>query len=73
MSPRCPERIAAGRGYARCHRPPGHPPPCHAAARSWYSSGDLGQRVRLAVLCFSDCLPLPSPPPARRRTWKSRR
>jgi hypothetical protein len=54
--PRFPERIAAGHGYARCHRPPGHPGPCHAASRSWWPTGDLGQRLRLAVPCFTDCL-----------------
>jgi hypothetical protein len=75
MIPRCPEHVAAGLGYARCHRPPGHPPPCHAAGRTWYPAGDAGQRVRIAVPCFPDCLPIPGPPPRRpaKTTARTRR
>ena len=66
MTPRCPEHIAAGLGFARCHRPPGHPPPCHAAGRTWWPYGDAGQRLRLGVGCFADCAPVPAPPRTHR-------
>jgi hypothetical protein len=66
MSPRCPERIVVGRVYARCHRRPGHPSPCRAGGRSWRPTGDAGQRLHLAVPCFTDCLPLAGIPRRRR-------
>ena len=74
-APRCIEVISAGHGYARCHRPPGHPPPCHAAGRSWWPYGDRGQRLRLGVGCYPDCLPMPGPPPrqATMTTARARR
>jgi len=62
-SRRCPERIATSYGkYARCHRPPGHPGPCHAAGRSWHPTGEAGQRLRIGAAHFPDCLPVPEPP-----------
>jgi hypothetical protein len=65
MTARCPEHIAAGNGFARCHRPPGHRPPCHAAGRTWWPYGDAGQRLRRGVGCFPDCAPIPAPPRTR--------
>jgi hypothetical protein len=73
MTARCPERIAAGLGYARCHRPPGHRGRCHAAGRSWFPAGDEGQRLRLGVGCFHDCIPLPGPYRATTTTARTRR
>jgi hypothetical protein len=35
---RCPEHIAVGRSYARCHKHPGHRSPHHAAGRTWHDS-----------------------------------
>jgi hypothetical protein len=71
MMPRCPERINIGRGVlSRRHRPPGHRLPCHTAGRTWYPSGDAGQRVRYAG-CFPDCLPLPSPPQTAARNRRT--
>jgi hypothetical protein len=62
-TPRCPERINIGCGVlSRCHWPPGHPPPCHTAGRTWYPSGDAGQRTRYEVGCYPDCQPIPGPP-----------
>jgi hypothetical protein len=69
MTARCPEVIAAGLGYARCHKLPGHRGPHHAAGRTWHDSGDLGQRLRLAIPCDRDCIPLPAP----RMTVRNRR
>jgi len=75
MTGRCPELVASGRSYAQCHRPAGHPEPHHAAGRSWYAAGDLGQRLRLGVLHFGDCAPVPEPPkrPGRKRRPGTRR
>jgi hypothetical protein len=65
---RCPELIATGyRAYIRCHRPPGHAGPCHAAGRSWHSYGEAGQRLRIGTRCLPDCVPAPGPPEAAGR------
>ena len=62
MTPQCPERIATSYAkYARCDRPPGHEGACHAAGRSWYPSGEAGQRLTRGVPHFADCLPVPEP------------
>jgi hypothetical protein len=75
VTPRCPETIRAGKTFARCHRPPGHKPPCHAAGCTWHSYGDAGQRLTTGTGCFPDCIPLPIPQtrkPRKKRTRNSR-
>lgn len=67
MTPRCPERLAVGSRYGRCHRRPGHKPPCHTTGFTWLTTGEQGQQIRERAECFPDCLPVPSAPQGRAR------